>query len=125
MTGARGEVQLTVPQGPVRLLFTNRALAQAETTSGLSIMKIVTAMSEKDVSQNLLAALLQAGMQAARREAGQPGAVSLDEAWVVIEALGYRAVLVPVVEAVAAVFSWGAEETDSPPAEPVGTGADS
>lgn len=120
-----------VGEQEVRLLFTNRALAQAETASGLTIMRIVTAMSEKDVSYKLLVALLQAGMEAARRDAGQRGAVSPDDAWSVLEAVGYSAALVAVATAVVVVFSWDSKtesdaEADRPP-EPVrnGTGADS
>ncbi len=123
-TGARGEVTITLEAGEATLLFTNKALAQAEKSMGKSVIGLVNGFADGQAGIGDLAALMQAGMEAARRDArtgGRP--VSLNDAYDVLDEVGFAAAATAVMEGVAAVLGYSREELDEEAAEKHGSGA--
>lgn len=105
--GARGEGVLQVAEREFRVLFTNRALAEAEQATGLSVMKL----ADKDnLSIAVLARMLQVGLEAARRDMApaqrQHKPYTLDDAWKIMDELGFAQVLPVVMEAFIAVITF-------------------
>lgn len=120
-TGARGGATLEVEGKSYALLYTNRALADAERMTG----KAITALLQDAIGGALaigdLASLLQVGMEASRRDERRGGrSYTASDAWAVLDALGMTKVAAAVYEAVAAVISYdgdeGADDDDGPPA---------
>lgn len=116
-TGARGEAILTVDGQRYEVLFTNRALAEAEGLIGRTATSLLdrAAMSLTD-----LASLLLAGLEAARR-ANDPRhpRYTLDDAWSLIDRAGFMAVTRAVTEGMVAVLTYTPEreqEKADPPA---------
>lgn len=122
-TGARGEAVLTVGDEQIAVLFTNRALAEAERATGKTILQLARAASASELGMGDTAQLLHCGMEAARREA-RPGGRSytINDAWRVLDQLGFGRVAVAIMEAIVAVLSYNseakaeAEEAEDPPA---------
>lgn len=117
MPGARGEAELQAGGRTVRLLYTNRALAEAEQAIGKSIIGMAQGFSEGTSGILELGHLLRAGMEAARRDAragGRP--VTLDEAYDVLDGVGFAGAAQAVFTAVAAVLSYdgGGDESPNP-----------
>jgi hypothetical protein len=109
--GARGESVIHVKGREVNLLFTNRALLSAEKQLGKSISAILHDFVSNNSSYTDLVALLRSGMEAARldaRTSGQP--VSNNNAIDVLDEVGFTTAISPVMNAVAAVFSYKADE---------------
>lgn len=114
--GARGEMTLNAGDRVVRILFTNRALADVEAKLGKGILAIANGLVDGTTGLVETAHLLRAGMEAARRDAGEPGpAVALNTAFDVMDAAGFGPVSTAVMEAVAAVLSYGQSGEDSDP----------
>jgi hypothetical protein len=114
MAGARGESTLEANGREVRVLFTNRALADAEQKLGRSILAVVQGMTNGTTGLSETAQLLRVGMEAARRDAGEPGpAVALNTAFDVMDAAGYGQTAKVVMEAAAAVLSYGTSGTEA------------
>lgn len=110
MAGARGERIIQAGEQEIRILFTNRALADAEKSMGKSVFGVARGLINGQSGIGDIASLLQAGMQAARRDAGEkPFAVSLDRAFAVLDEVGVTAVASAVMEAMAAVLSYTPE----------------
>jgi len=117
--GARGERQLTVGERSFTVLLTNRALADAERATGKSALVLAKAGASETISVADVAALLQAGLDAGRREEGLPGrAMAPHDAWGLMDALGFGPVMVAVLEALAEVLFYRpeTEEAAGPPA---------
>lgn len=113
MPGARGEATIQAGEREVRILFTNRALAEAEGQIGKSIIGVAQGFTEGTTGIGDIAHLLRAGMEAARRDAHAGGkVVTLKDAFQVLDEAGFSAVTVAVMEAVAAVLSFGTEDQD-------------
>lgn len=117
---ARGEGTLTVDGSPVDILFTNRALAQAEVQLGRPVLQI--AGDAENLGMGDLARLMLVGMNAARRDAktgGKPP--NLNDAWDAMDAVGFKESLRVVIEALAAVLGYSqdddGEEIDEDPPE--------
>jgi hypothetical protein len=107
MPGARGEATIQAGEREVTILFTNRALAEAEGQIGKSIIGVAQGFAEGTTGIRDIAYLLQAGMEAARRDARAGGkVVTLNDAYQVLDAVGFTAVSVAVMEAVSAVLSF-------------------
>lgn len=105
MAGARGEGIIEAGGREVRVLFTNRALAEAEAQIGKSVVVVGREFLAGELSITNLAHLLQAGMQAAGRDDGtRRRPVSKAEVYEVLDAAGYAPVAGVVVGAVAAVL---------------------
>jgi len=109
VSGARGEATIIAGEREVRILFTNRALADAEAQIGKSIIAVAQGFADGSSGITETAHLLRAGMEAARRDAGEGGrTVALTDAYVVLDEAGFAAVATAVCEAIAAVLSYGA-----------------
>lgn len=109
----RNDVIITAGEREVRVLFTNRALAEVEGQLKRSIIAIAQGFGDGSSGVTDIAYLLRAGMEAARRDArtaGQP--VTLNDAYAVLDAAGFPKVSSEVMIAVAGVLSGGDEETD-------------
>lgn len=110
MPGARGEATIQAGDREVRVLFTNRAIAEAEEQADKSIIEISQGYADGKSGIRELAVLLRAGMEAARREArigGRP--ISMPAAYEVLDTAGFTAVAEAVMMAVAAVLSYGTD----------------
>jgi len=117
-TGARGEGILTLQGEQYVVLFTLRALADAERVTGKSIVQLMTAASTQAVGVGELAQLLVVGLEYGRRD-GRTRTTSYgpNDAWRLMDALGFAVVAVVVLEALAAAMSYSpAVESDGPPA---------
>ena len=107
--GARGERVIETENGEVRILFTNRALANAEAQLNRGVFEVLTDLQSGGRIGDV-AVLLQASMEAARRDAREGGKpVSLARAYEVLDDVGYAAAAIAVVEAVAEVVSYTRE----------------
>jgi len=116
MPGARGEATIQAGEREVHILFTNRALAEAESEMGKSVIGVAQGFAEGASGVSDIAHLLRAGMEAARRDAHTGGhVVSLNDAFQVLDEVGFTAVTVAVMEAVSAVLSFSGEEQDPNP----------
>jgi hypothetical protein len=107
----RQERTLTDADGKeTRILFTMRALGEAEKVVGKPIMGILDDLVQNKGSIEDIAGLLRAGMEAARRDAKQPGrVVSMIDAYEVMEACGFTQTVSMVGEAIAGVISYSPE----------------
>lgn len=116
-TGARGEVTLQVGEREVPILFTNRALANAERAIGRTVLEIVRSATEGAMGVGDTAALLQAGMEAARRDRKAGGMqVTVDDAYAVMDEAGFAVVGPALLEGLVAVLGYGLK--DEEPADP-------
>lgn len=121
-TGARGERVIETEDGEVRVLFTNRALANAETQLNRGVFEVLADLQSGGRIGDV-AVLLQAGMEAARRDAREGGKpVSVAQAYAVLDEVGYATAVIAVVEAVAEVVSYTRERDAS--IQDAGDGAD-
>lgn len=118
---ARGEGIIQAGEREVRVLFNNRALAEAETQMGKSIVATLSAAQAKnDIAIKDLAHILRAGMSAARRDNGKGKPATLIEAFAVLDWAGFSLVAKEVMTAVAAVLSYdpskkgGGDEEEAP-----------
>lgn len=116
--GARGESIVTVGEREYRILFTNRALAEAEKAIGKSTVSIARDAQQLDVSFADLAVLLRSGLEAARRDAGNQGrAVLPTDAFDLLDAAGFTKCLVAVMEALATVLAYDPDDDEGGDAE--------
>ena len=116
--GARGEKTIQVNGRDVTILFTNRALMQAERQLNKGIIEIMNGFSTGGRISDLVA-LLRTGMEAARLDARAGGhPVSNDDALQVIDEIGFTAAITPVMEAVAEVITYQTEESSQNGSDP-------
>ncbi len=118
-TGARGEATLEVDGQEYQILFTNRGLAQAERALGKPVLQLLSAIQLNSLGIGETAQLLAIGLEQARREAKAGGrSYTVDDAWQILDAIGFTSVVGVVLEAVAAVLAYSGDkpESDSPPA---------
>jgi len=117
MSGPRGEGRLVLASGAeVHVLFTNRALAEAETITGKPIMLLVKATSENAAALGDVLKLLAVGMEYARRDAGGEGArLTIKDAQVVMDEVGFLSCLLLVMQSLAAALFYKADEAAAPP----------
>lgn len=108
-TGARGEGIIEANGREIRVLFTNRALAEAEAQMGKSVIGVAQGFVDGQSGITELAHLLRAGMLAARRDAGERRATTMVEAYKVLDSAGFAAVAAVVMESVAAVLGYSAK----------------
>lgn len=114
VNGARGERTFRAGGRDVTVLFTNRALANSEKRLGRGIVAVAQGMGDGSSGITEIAVLLHVGMEAARldrRDRGRP--YSMDDAYKVLDRAGFAAVASPVMEAVAAVLGYAADEEES------------
>jgi hypothetical protein len=108
ITGARGEVTIQRNDGgDVRVLYTNRALANAEKMMRKSIVEVARGFAEGQSGISDIAYVLLAGMEAARVDARIGGKqYSMNDAFDVLDEVGFAGVAGPVMEAVSEVLSY-------------------
>lgn len=95
----------------VPVLFTNRALYEAEQGMGKSIVEALRDMTANRLGITDTVHILEAGMEAARRDGkigGRP--VSMTAAFQVLDQAGLVPVVTVIAEAASAVISYGTEE---------------
>ena len=115
MPGARGDITLQAGNREVRLLYTNRALADAEGTMDKSVIGVARGFASGESGIIELAHLLRAGMEAARRDAREGGRpISLNEAYEVLEEAGFAGAAQAVFTAISEVLSYDGGERDGP-----------
>lgn len=114
MLGARKEAILQVKdeEGTVvrehRLLFSTRALADAEAKIGKSMTQILGGFGTGRSGVREIALLVQAGLEAQRRDGGiSKEPVSYDEACDLVDLIGLSPTAEAINDAIAAVFSYG------------------
>lgn len=116
MPGARGEGVIRNGESEYRILFTNRALAEAESATGKSIITIAQGFTVGATGIGDVAHLLATGMEAARRDAKAGGrTITLMDAYRVMDEVGFTSVARVVMEAVAAVMQYSAEDEGESP----------
>jgi hypothetical protein len=114
-TGARGDAVIQDGEREVRLLFTNRALANAERQIGKSVIAVAQGFARGDTGIGDVAALLAAGMESARQEARIGGrATTLNDAYGVMDRVGFERATQAVMEAISAVLSYKGDENQTP-----------
>lgn len=118
--GARGERTIKLPgKREVTVLYTNRALAGAEKRLGKGVLGILQGFEEGSSGLTELAVLLHVGMEAARidqRSASR--SVSLDDAYQVLDEVGFAGVAGPVMEAIADVVGYAGDGDEDAPPDP-------
>lgn len=116
--GARGERIIEAGDKEIRILFTNRALAEAEAQIGRSIFGVAQGLLNGQSGIKEIVELLRAGMQAARRDAGErPFTVRLETAYRLLDEAGVSTVAAALMEAVAVVLSYDGQADESQPAQ--------
>jgi len=106
-TGARGEGILELDGETYEVLFTLRALADAERATGKTVLQIMAAGKVGALGINDTVALLAVGLEYARRDHRRAGSgTSGNDAWRLLEQLGFAACATVVMEALAAVMSY-------------------
>ena len=114
-TGARGEGYLELDGEQYPVLFTLRALADAERLTGKTVLQLMAAAQSNSMGVGDLAQLLAVGMEYARREnSGRGKAYNANDAWRLLDELGFGPVAVVVFEALAAVMSYRREGRNPP-----------
>ncbi len=108
--GARGEGYVEYEGERKPVLFTNRALAEAEQVLGKSVVSLVRYNTPGfDDTIKLLAI----GMEHGRRDAKEARrSYTVNDAVAVMDQMGYSQVVLIIVEAIAAVISYKAGEKD-------------
>ena len=115
MPGARGETIITAGGREIHVLFTNRALANLETRLGRPVLQLLQAFqTDGALGIGDLVQMLRAGMVAAKRDAGESAATTIDEAYSVLDSAGFAAVVGAVVEAIATVLAYEGDEEPDP-----------
>ena len=119
--GARGDATLEVDGTVYTILFTNRALADAERATGKAITALLRDATLGALGMGDLANLLHVGLEASRREERRGGrSYTMSDAWEILDGLGMTKVATAIYEAVAAVIGYeseeGADDDDGPPA---------
>ena len=109
--GARGEGTIQAGEREVPVLFTNRAIAKAETALGCSILKVANGFADGQSGIRDVAILLCTGMEAARRDARAGGrAITPDDAYEVLDEAGFSVVAEIVMLAISDVLAYGVDE---------------
>lgn len=114
-TGARGEGYLELDGERYPILFTLRAIAEAEAATGKTVLQLMREAQTNTMGVGDLARLLAVGLEHARRE-GRGRVGGAEQAWALLERLGFMPVAVIVFEALAAAMSYGGAGRDGPPA---------
>lgn len=115
MPGARGETWIDDDNQQHSLLFTNRALVEAEAALKRGILDILAAASGGNLSLTDVARLAQIGLEHSRRDrrdSRKP--YTLDDALNLLDEYGFAAVAAAVFGGLAAVVSYNKADGDPP-----------
>jgi len=116
-TGARGEGYLELDGKRYELLFTNRALVEAERLTEKSAMRFLRDAKAGDISIGDVAQYVSVGLRYSSRDGGVQGAgLDVNNAWRLLDGIGFETVAAVVLVALAAVMSYQRGDIDSPPA---------
>lgn len=113
--GARGERIIHLEGREVTVLYTNRALVGAEKRLGRGIVTVMEGFSNGSSGLFEAITLLHVGMEASRvdsKSSYKP--VTMDDAYEVVDEIGFTATIVPVVEAIADVISYSNGAANDP-----------
>jgi len=119
MAGARGEGVISAGGAEHHVLFTNRAIAEAEKAAGRGILALLQGFENGSTGIGDVAHLLTAGLVAARRDERASGPpVTLADAYRIMDEAGFADVTRIVMEAISAVLTYHVEkigeETQAP-----------
>lgn len=110
----RGQATITVEDSENGILFNNRALAQAEKLMGKSVIGVADGFSKGTTGINDIAMLLQAGLEAYRRENRLKGrGVTSRDAFDLMDRAGFTACATAVMSAVAEALGYDPNDADS------------
>lgn len=113
--GARGERTVEVDGEVFRVLFTNRALAEAEEELGRGILAFLQEFTDGNGGVKDVAIVLKAGLEAARRDAREGGKpVSIVKAYDAMDAIGFTTAARMVAEAISDVLSYSTDAGEEP-----------
>ena len=113
--GARGEGIVEAEGQTYPVLFTNRALAQAEKALGKPLTGFLAVIMRNELGVGDTAQLLAIGIEFGRRDAKTGGkAYTLDDAYRIMDAVGFTAVAAVIMEAIAAVLVYSQEPANPP-----------
>jgi len=116
MAGARGEGTVEFQGQTLPVLLTNRAIAEAEKATGKTMIQLAQAGSTGDIGMNDIVQLLRAGLEYGRRDADIKRQVySVDDAYDVLDALGFATCAKVVILALSDVLSYRGEDDTGPP----------
>lgn len=91
----------------IGVLYTNRALATAETETGRNLLSLLNDISAGNMSINDVSVLLKVGMEAYRRDANVGGKpVTLDDSYRVMDEIGFSEVATTVLTSIAEVLNY-------------------
>jgi hypothetical protein len=108
--GARGEAFIEVDGERLAVLLTNRALSEVEKATGKTVLELARGAENTGMSE--AAQLLRAGLEYGRRDARNGGRqVTLDDAWRIMDQLGFVPVVEVVLKALADVLAFRGEKT--------------
>jgi len=108
--GARGESIIQGDGAEYRVLFTNRALAEAESACGKSVIAIAQGFTNGATGIGDVAQMLAVGLEAARKDARTVGrAYTIGDAYRIMDEVGFTVATRAVMESVAAVLKFGSE----------------
>jgi len=109
--GARGEGIIQHGETEYRILFTNRALAEAESATGKSVIALAQGFANGTTGIGDVARMLSTGLEAARRDANAGGRTyTLFDAYRIMDEVGFTEVARAVMEAVSVVLKFDGEE---------------
>lgn len=114
LVGARGEGTIEFQGQTLPVLLTNRAIAEAEKATGKTMIQLAQAGSTGNIGMNDIVQLLRAGLEYGRRDAGiQRQVYSVDDAYNVLDALGFAPCAKVVILALSDVLSYRGDDADS------------
>ena len=112
--GARGEGYIDEENQQYPVLFTNRALAEAERALDQTILELMQNATRLGI--NAMATLLKIGLEEARKERrDNHAAYTVPDAIRIMDEFGYGRVTTVVAGAMAAVVTYSKEGSESPP----------
>lgn len=121
VTGARGEgiIELLDENGNVTetvpVLFTNRAIADAERATGKTVLQLLSAATRQEMGIGEVAQLLAVGMEAARKDSKTGSrALNINDAYRVMDHVGWKNCAAVVYPALTEVFAYDQEEQVRP-----------
>lgn len=113
MAGARGEGTIQYQGETLPVLLTNRAIAEAEKATGKTMVQLARS---SDIGMGDVVHLLRAGLEYGRRDANLRRQVySVDEAYDVMDELGFTTCAKVVLGALADVIAYQGAESAVPP----------
>ena len=116
-TGARGEGYLELDGETYVVLFTNRSLADAERATGKTVVQMANASQTGSLGIGDVAHMLAVGLEWGRREGRQQGGTyNINDAWRLLDQLGYAACAEVVLSALADVLAYRPKRPADPPA---------